>query len=118
MTTPPAATARPGTASRTATCGAKSRTIRLTVDQVGAGPTLVQGQTVPNANVAVTVNAVAPMVNLSQQLLSRTVQADANGNFNFSFVPQYPIPGVRYDITMVSTRGNLRDEARLVLTQR
>jgi hypothetical protein len=87
-------------------------------DQVGSGPTLVQGQTVPNANVAVTVNAVAPMVNLSQELLSRTVQADANGNFAFSFVPQYPIPGARYDITMVSTRGNLRDEARLVLMQR
>lgn len=87
-------------------------------DQVGSGPTLVQGQTVPNANVAVTVNAVAPVVNLSQELFSRTVQADANGNFAFSFVPQYPIPGARYDITMVSTRGNLRDEARLVLMQR
>lgn len=87
-------------------------------DQVGSGPTTVQGQTVPNADVAVTVNAVAQMMNLSQQLLSRTVQADANGNFAFSFVPQIPLPGVRYDITMVSTRGNLRDEARLVLTQR
>jgi hypothetical protein len=87
-------------------------------DQVGSGPTLVQGQTVPNANVAVTVNAVAPVVNLSQELLARTVQADANGMFAFSFVPHYAIPGVRYDITMVSTRGNLRDEARLVLMQR
>lgn len=87
-------------------------------DQVGSGQTTVQGQTVPNADVAVTVNAVAPMVNLSQQLLSRTVQADATGNFAFSFVPQFPIPGTRYDVTMVSTRGSLRDEARLVLTQR
>lgn len=87
-------------------------------DQVGSGQTTVQGQTVPNADVSVTVNAVAPMVNLSQQLLSRTVQADANGNFAFSFVPQFPIPGTRYDVTMVATRGNLRDEARLVLTQR
>jgi hypothetical protein len=86
--------------------------------QVGSGPTLVQGQTVPNANVAVTVTAVAPVVNLSQELFSSTVQADANGNFAFSFVPQYPIPGTRYDITMVSTRGNLRDDARLVLMQR
>lgn len=87
-------------------------------DQVGSGPTTVQGQTVPNADVAVTVTAVAQMMNLSQQLLSRTVQADANGHFAFSFVPQFPIPGTRYDVTMVSTRGNLRDEARLVLTQR
>ena len=87
-------------------------------DRVGSGPTLVQGQTVPNASVAVTVNAVAPLVNVSQELLSRTLQADTNGNFSFSFVPQVPIPGTRYDITMVSTRGNLRDDARLVLVQR
>ena len=87
-------------------------------DQVGSGPTLVQGQTVPNANVAVSVVAVAPVANLSQELFSRTLQADANGNFSFSFVPQFPIPGTRYDITMVSTRGNLRDDARLVLMQR
>jgi hypothetical protein len=89
-----------------------------TNDRVGSGPTLVQGQTAPNANVAVTVNAVAPVVNVSQELYSRTLQADANGNFSFSFAPQFPIPGTRYDITMVSTRGNLRDDARLVLVQR
>ena len=89
-----------------------------TNDRVGSGPTLVQGQTAPNANVAVTVHAVAPLVNVSQELLSRTLQADANGNFSFSFAPQVPIPGTRYDITLVSTRGNLRDDARLVLVQR
>lgn len=87
-------------------------------DQVGQGPTLVQGQTMPNASVAVSVIAVAPVANLSQELFSRTLQADANGNFAFSFVPQFPIPGTRYDVTMVSTRGNLRDDARLVLIQR
>ena len=90
-------------------------------NQVGSGPTLVQGRTVPNANVAVTVNAVAPIggvLNISQELFSQTVQADANGNFSFSFVPQFPVPGTRYDITLVSTRGNLRDDHRLVLIQR
>ena len=90
-------------------------------DQVGSGPTLVQGRTVPNANVAVTVNAVAPIggvVNISQQLFSQNVQADGNGNFAFSFVPQFPLPGTRYDITLVSTRGNLRDDHRMVLVQR
>jgi hypothetical protein len=87
-------------------------------DQVGHGPTLVQGQTVPNASVAVSVVAVAPVANLSQELMSRTLQADASGNFAFSFVPQFPIPGTRYDVTMVATRGNLRDDARLVLMQR
>ncbi|MDP3759855.1 MAG: hypothetical protein Q8R01_04985 [Ramlibacter sp.] len=86
--------------------------------QVGSGPTLVQGHTVPNANVAVTVNAVTPMVNVSQELFSRTVQADANGNFAFTFSSQFPIPGTRYEVSMVSTRGNLRDDARLVLVQR
>ena len=90
-------------------------------DQVGSGPTLVQGRTVPNATVAVTVNAVAPIggvVNISQQLMSQNVQADGNGNFSFSFVPQFPVPGTRYDITLVSTRGNLRDDHRMVLVQR
>lgn len=89
--------------------------------QVGQGPTLVQGRTVPNANVAVTVNAVAPIggvLNISQELLSQTVQSDANGNFSFTFVPQFPVPGTRYDISLVSTRGNLRDDHRLVLIQR
>jgi hypothetical protein len=89
--------------------------------QVGTGPTLVQGRTMPNANVAVTVNAVAPIggvVNIQQQLLSQTVQADGNGNFAFSFSPQFPVPGTRYDITLVSTRGNLRDDHQLVLVQR
>lgn len=89
--------------------------------QVGQGPTLVQGRTVPNATVAVTVNAVAPIggvVNISQELLSQTVQADPGGNFSFTFVPQFPVPGTRYDINLVSTRGNLRDDHRLVLVQR
>lgn len=89
--------------------------------QVGSGPTLVQGHTVPNANVAVTVNAVAPVggvLNIQQELFNQTLQADANGNFAFSFSPQFPIPGTRYDISLVSTRGNLRDDHRLVLVQR
>jgi hypothetical protein len=89
-----------------------------TNDRVGSGPTTVQGQTAPNASVAVTVYAVTPLVNVSQELLARTVQADGNGNFSFSFAPQVPIPGTRYDITIVSTQGNVRDDARLVLVQR
>lgn len=90
-------------------------------DQVGSGATLVQGRTVPNANVSVTVNAVAPLggvVNISQELLSQNLQADSSGNFSFTFVPRFPVPGTRYDITLVSTRGNLRDDHRLVLIQR
>lgn len=89
--------------------------------QVGNGPTLVQGRTVPNALVAVTVNAVAPvggLFDVSQELFSQNVQADPNGNFSFSFVPQYPVAGTRYDVSMVATRGNYRDDAKLVLVQR
>ncbi len=89
--------------------------------QVGTGPTLVQGHTVPNADVAITVNAVAPVggvLNIQQELFNQTLQADANGNFAFSFTPQFPIPGTRYDITLVSTRGSLRDDHRMVLVQR
>jgi hypothetical protein len=116
--------ARPGADNRPPNAAAGPAHVPIRIlnhsnnDRVGSGPTLVQGQTVPNASVAVTVNAVAPVANLSQELLSRTLQADANGNFAFSFVPQFPIPGTRYDITLVSTRGNLRDDATLVLVQR
>ena len=81
----------------------------------------MQGRTLPNANVAVTVNAVAPIggvLNISQELLSQNLLADQNGNFSFSFTPQFPVPGTRYEITLVSTRGNLRDDHRLVLVQR
>jgi hypothetical protein len=90
--------------------------------QIGSGSTLVQGQTGPNASVAVTVQAVAPVgggvVNIAQNLLTQTVQADANGNFAFSFAPRFPIPGTRYDIDMVSSRGNVNHESRLSLVQR
>jgi hypothetical protein len=90
-------------------------------DQVGAGQTVVHGATQPNATVNVRVIAMAPVggpVNISQELLARTVQADQNGNFSFSFQPQLPIPGARYEIEMASTRGNQRDDEKLTLIQR
>ena len=90
-------------------------------DGVQAGPTLVQGHTAPGATVEIRVTASAPAglpVNVSQELFSRAIQADPGGNFSFSFTPQFPIPGARYEISMVSTRGNFRDEERLVLIQR
>ncbi len=90
-------------------------------DQVGSGATVVQGNTVPNATVEVRVTAMAPVggpLNISQELLSRSFQADQNGNFSFSFTPQFPIPGARYEISLVSTRGNFRDDEKLVLIQR
>ena len=89
--------------------------------QVGPGPTLVQGRTAPYAAVTITVHAVAPtggIVNISQNLLSQTLQADAGGNFSFTFVPQIPIQGARYDIVMVASRGNASQETRLSLFER
>ena len=89
--------------------------------QVGAGPTLIEARTAPRASVAVTVQAVAPaggILNISQTIFQQTLQADGEGNFSFTFVPQFPIPSSRYDILMVSSRGNASQETRLSLFQR
>lgn len=90
-------------------------------DAVGSGTTVVQGRTLAHANVEVRVVAAPPVglpINVSQELLARTVQADQNGLFSFSFAPQIVIPGARYEIHMVSIRSNLKDEERLTLLQR
>lgn len=89
--------------------------------QVGQGPTTVQGRTGPNASVAVTVQASAPLagvVNIQQNLFQQTLQADGNGNFSFTFTPQFTLPGTRYEILMVSTRANVSHETRMTLIQR
>lgn len=89
--------------------------------QVASGPTTVQGRTAPGAFVDVKVNAIASVVGLfgvTQEVTSQRVQADGNGNFSFSFTPQLPLPGTRYEVTMVSRRGDLKAESTLVLFQR
>lgn len=89
--------------------------------QVGSGATVVQGRTAPGAFVDVKVNAVASVVGLfgvNQQVSAQRVQADGNGNFSFSFTPQLPLPGTRYEVNMVTTRGEARAESTLVLFQR
>ena len=89
--------------------------------QVGSGATVIQGRTAPGAFVDVKVNAIASVVGMfgvNQQVSTQRVQADANGNFSFSFTPQLPLPGTRYEVTMVSTRGDVRAESTLVLFQR
>ena len=95
-----------------------SHTNNAQIDGNGAH---VRGRTAPFASVNVRVDAVPPIVGqfgVAQQVLSRTVQADANGNFEFSFNSPYPVPGTRYDISMTATKGEVTDEARLVLFQR
>jgi hypothetical protein len=89
--------------------------------QVGGGATVVQGRTAPGAFVDVKVSAIASVVGLfgvNQEVSSQRVQADGNGNFSFSFTPQLPLPGTRYEITMVSHRGDVRAESTLILFQR
>ncbi|WP_296908212.1 hypothetical protein [Polaromonas sp.] len=83
--------------------------------------TLVRGRTAPGAVVDIKVNAVAPIAGLfgvTQDVLTQKVQADANGDFSFSIAPQLPLPGTRYEVTMVSRKDNLTAESRLVLFQK
>ena len=88
---------------------------------VQGGTTVVRGHTAPGAFVDIKVNAIAPIAGLfgvNQEVLAQRVQADANGNFSFSIAPQLPLPGTRYEIMMVSNKGDLRTESRLVLFQK
>ena len=83
--------------------------------------TVIQGRTAPFASVVVKVDATPPLggvINVREEVYSETLQADASGNFSFSFNPRFAVPGTRYDIVMVSTKANVRSEARLVLFQR
>ncbi|WP_328700407.1 hypothetical protein [Caenimonas soli] len=89
--------------------------------QVSGSSTVIQGRTAPGAFVDVKVSATASLVGLfgvSQPVSAQRVQADGNGNFSFSFTPQLPLPGTRYEVTLVSTRGDVRAESTLVLFQR
>ena len=88
---------------------------------VDGGTTLVRGRTAPGAVVDIKVHGVAPIAGLfgvNQDVLTQRVQADGNGNFSFSFAPQLPLPGTRYEVTMVSHKADLSTESRLVLFQK
>ena len=88
---------------------------------VQGSTTVVRGHTAPGAFVDIKVNAIAPIAGLfgvNQDVLAQRVQADANGNFSFSIAPQLPLPGTRYEVMMVSNKGDLRTESRLVLFQK
>ncbi|MEO7242523.1 MAG: hypothetical protein ABIW85_06380 [Variovorax sp.] len=83
--------------------------------------TVIQGRTAPFASVAVRVEATAPLGGggvAKLQIHSETLQADANGNFSFTFSPTFPVPGTRYEIDLVSTKANVTSEGKLVLFQR
>ena len=88
---------------------------------VEGGQINVRGRTAPFASVNVKVDAVPPVVGqfgVAQRVFAETVQADANGRFDFSFSPPFPLPGTRYDVAMVAHKADVTTEARLVLYQR
>lgn len=89
--------------------------------RIEGGTTVVQGRTGAFASVDVKVESSVQGpggLNLSQHVYAQTLQADANGNFSFSFAPRFGIPGTRYDISMVSTKAGATNDARLTLYQR
>ena len=88
---------------------------------VEGSSTTVRGRTAPGAVVEVKVQAIAPIAGffgVTQEVLNERVQADAAGNFSFTFSPKLPLPGARYEIDMVSTKAPLKSESRLVLFQK
>ena len=88
--------------------------------QVSGGVIEVRGRTAPDAKVDVQVQAIASMAGffgINQQVLNQTLRSDATGNFAFSFQPQIPVPGTRFEATITATKGTLTKEVRLVLFQ-
>lgn len=88
---------------------------------VEGNTTTVRGRTAPGATVDVKVIAVAAIAGLfgvTQDVLSQRIQADATGNFSFDFSPKLPLPGARYEVTMLAQKADLKTESRLVLFQK
>jgi hypothetical protein len=88
--------------------------------QVSGGTIEVRGRTAPDAKVDVQVHVIASLAGffgVNQPILTQTLRSDAGGNFAFSFRPQVPVPGARYESTITATKGNLSNETQLVLFQ-
>lgn len=99
---------------------------------IDQNPTTIRGRTAPGAMVRVRVDAILPSMNrrtgasVAEQLFSDAVQADANGDFSFTFNPRYtrdnatslPVPGTRYEVSITANRDNMMSESRLMLFQR
>ena len=87
---------------------------------VGSGTTEVRGRTAPDAQVDVRVQGISSLAGLfgvTQQIHDQSLRADANGNFGFSFQPQFALAGTRYEITLNATKADLNTETKLVLFQ-
>jgi hypothetical protein len=90
--------------------------------QVDGSFTRIRGRTAPYASVDVKVDAVPPVVvgqfGVARRVFTQTLQADADGRFEFSFSPPFPVPGTRYELDMTASKADVTNEARLVLYQR
>ncbi len=86
-----------------------------------SGTVEVRGRSAPNTTVNVSVNAVnslAGLVGLNRSVLNQTVQTDSQGNFSFSFRPDFAaVRGTRYDISLTAGQGNQNNQQTLVLYQ-
>ena len=89
--------------------------------EIGGGSTEVRGRTAPDANVEVQVQAIASIAGLfgiTQPVLTKSLKADAAGNFAFSFQPQIPVPGSRYELTIRASKAELSKDIKVVLFQK
>ncbi|MBI5279419.1 MAG: hypothetical protein HY854_23505 [Burkholderiales bacterium] len=87
------------------------------------GDLVVRGATVPWATVRIRVEAVPPvfgqMLGVAQLVYSDTVEADRDGRFSVRVQPRIPVvPGMRYDVSVMATRGDQAAESRITLHQR
>lgn len=89
--------------------------------QIVAGRIDLRGRTAPDATVDAQVTSVSTifgMLGLSQNLLTQSVRADANGNFLISFAaPAMPKGGGRLQISLTASKGSQRQVQNLVLIQ-
>lgn len=88
--------------------------------QVPAGVIEVRGRTTPDTKVDVQVQAIAALAGIfgiNQQIFNQSIRSDSAGNFAYSFQPQIPVPGARYESTITASRGDQTREVRLVLFQ-
>lgn len=84
------------------------------------GTVEVRGRSTPNATIQAKVQAttsLAGLVGVNQNILTRTLQTDAQGNFSFSFRPAVIVSGTRYEVNLTATQGDRTNQTTLVLIQ-
>ncbi len=80
----------------------------------------VKGITAPNATVTINVTARNNLIGsfgFERNIINRTVQADARGNFTVSFDPSGILPGTRYEVNLNASNGEQSKKQTLVLVQ-